>query len=122
MVAIKNGIAVILDPVAEVNVPASSGQRPVDGQVPVSEYTIIVELLLQYFLAVDDEPFIFFAEKLLVGLPGSGPASSAQEVGQTYTPCGMQRTEHPPAKFVPEYFFDEFIAVIAWSQAVSVSD
>lgn len=122
MVTVKNGVAVILDPVAEVNVPASSGQRPVDGQVPVSEYTIIVELPLQYFLAIDDEPFVLFPEELFVGLPCSGPASPAQKVRQTYPPCGVQRAEHPLAEFVPEYFFDEFIAVVTGTQAISVSD
>ena len=91
--AVKTGIRVIANPVAQVDVPPTVGQAQVQRQMPVAKNEIVYGFFVKDFKAIAVEPFIFLA--LVDGITPTRVCAGgvAAAVGQPDAGVGVQAVE-----------------------------
>src|SRR5690554_7784605 len=88
----------------------------------MSENKIISKLFVYFFVGIYNQPFFVFSEKLCVFCSGNHFVFYGQIFCQTYANIRMQPPKQPFRKRIGKYFFHSFIAVVSWTQTISVSD
>lgn len=88
--------------------------------MPVTENKIIEMLRTQYFLAINNQPFIVLSQELFVIHTRDGPAAAAGPIGDTHANGGRQNTKEPLAHPVAKYLLHELISMIAGTQPISM--
>jgi hypothetical protein len=119
---IKNGIGEILHPVAQVNVPAFSRKTIINGQVSMAEHKIIYFFLLQNRLAIRDQPFPVFAQKVLFAGAGGRAAFAAEVIGQANADARRHQPEQALAYGVSKKFLQRFIAAVAGPKSIAMAN
>lgn len=84
MLGVENRIRMKPDPVAQVNIPATTGQRNIQCQMTMTKNEVVDISFRKQLFAILYEPFLVFSQK---GFSSRGcTALPAEKVGYSYTP------------------------------------
>lgn len=119
---VVNGITVVPDPVAQIDVAALFGELKINGQMAVSEQKVIVVFVFQHVFAISNEPLVCFTQKYFVGLAGLDAAFAAEVICQPDACSRWQDAEQPLTDRVAKNFLDEFIPMIAGAQSIAMAN
>ncbi len=124
LVSVKHAIRAVVQPFPQIYIPAAAiFKLPVDGQVPVAEDEIIgLYTLVDFPVAILQEPFLFFAEPVALFGRRGGAAFLGRKIGQAGTQIGVKPAEQPLAEGVNKYFFHPFVSLVVRPEAVAVTD
>src|SRR5690606_17680849 len=108
-------------PVAQIDIARSvKTQQVVDRQVPMAENEVVNGFLFEYFKRMPDQPLPLWSQKLF--FTGQLAAAAGDKLHQSQAGIGVNPGKQPLSCPVGKNALDQFVSVIAGSQAVTVSD
>ncbi len=117
--SVKHSVGACFYPFAQVYIVAFSGQFNIHRQVSVPKYQVVEKLGLQYFFAVNNQPFLLVYAALFIIIAGY-TAMLLPSVGYAYAKIGMHALKKPLTGRTTEYLFQKFILSIARAEAIAV--